>query len=447
MGSVFLYSKGTQRARQARQARLGRKARLACLAGPARLAGRGPQGRGRLTPARFHANFPGDEIPQGPGRTPCSARSSSPCSWPCSPLTSTSTSPSRPDPSVRLALASAVSYGPIVVLATVVFFFLVQFFSGRRFALKVVSPSFLAVAFSLLIVALSLHLLGEPAVTSRRSSTRPTAPWSAPRGSPSLVLAISGAGALYRSRRLGRSPCRWGPISRSSPPGLLLARRTAGPVPLPAAGQRTGRLEARKIGRNVCPHRPRRAEPRFRLPLIAEGKLPNFSWLVDNGSWGRLGTLRPDASAPHPRPLAQDRQAPGQAPPDLPRTLTEPAFRAPRLEVTPRFILFRQMIRLGLLEILPNVPPPAATDLGRIFEANGSSALVVAPPPAETRGDPDPRADKAFGPVFKIDGSETGRLVEAGPQGVHPGLGPRRSGVRREGPPGSRDSSISSSTA
>ncbi len=193
--------------------------------------------------------------------------------------------------------------------------------------------------------------------------------------------------------------------------GLLLLAGLRARFPSPRPGIRTGRLEARKIGRNVCLIGLEGLSLDIVFPLIAEGKLPNFSWLVDNGSWGRLGTLAPTESALLDRSLetgklpAKHRQ--------LSTNAYEPAFRAPRLEVTPRYILFRQMIRLGLLQILPNVPPPAPTDLGRVFEANGSSALVVAPPPAETRGDPDPRADKAFGQVFKMDGSETGRLLEA----------------------------------
>jgi hypothetical protein len=89
----------------------------------------------------------------------------------------------------------------------------------------------------------------------------------------------------------------------------------------------------------------------------------------------------------------------------------EPIFGAPRLEATPRYILFRQMVRLGLLDVLAIDPPAGPMDLGGVFEANGSSALIVTPPPAETRGEADPRAEKDFSQVFKTDGSEPGRLL------------------------------------
>jgi hypothetical protein len=189
---------------------------------------------------------------------------------------------------------------------------------------------------------------------------------------------------------------------------LLAWLRAEFPSPRPGAG--TGRLEARTIDRNVLLVGLEGLSLDIIFPLIAEGKLPNFSWLVDNGSWGRLGTLGPTESALLDRSLetgkfpAKHRQ--------LSVNAYKPIFKAPRLEVTPRYILFRQMIRLGLLKVLPNVPLPGPTDLGHVFEANGSSALIVTPLPAEARGDADPRAEKAFGQVFKTDGSEKGRLLE-----------------------------------
>lgn len=313
-------------------------------------------------------------------------------------------------PFVRLALASAVFYGPIVVLATVAFFFLVQFFFGRRFAVKAVSPSLLAVAFPLLIV-LFLFIFWENLQYFASFFDPAHGALVHAQGIALAVLAISGAGALYASRRFGKKRLPLGAYFALFAAGLFLLAGLRARFPSPQPGVRTGKLEARKIGRNVCLIGLEGLSLDIVFPLIAEGKLPNFSWLVDNGSWGRLGTLAPTESALLDRSLetgklpAKHRQ--------LSTNAYEPAFKAPRLEVTPRYILFRQMIQLGLLQVVPNLPPPGPTDLGRVFEANGSSALVVAPPSAETRGDPDPRADKAFGQVFKMDGSETGRLLEA----------------------------------
>lgn len=312
-------------------------------------------------------------------------------------------------PFVRLALAMAVFYGPIIVLAVVLLFFIVQFFSGRRFAVKPVSPSFLAVAFPPLI-AFFLFLFWEncgyfssffdPAVDTLLRA----------QGIALAVLAVLGAASLYASRRYGKKLLPLGTYFALFAAGMVLLGWLRAEFPSPRPGARTGRLEARTIDRNVLLVGLEGLSLDIIFPLIAEGKLPNFSWLVDNGSWGRLGTLGPTESAILDRSLetgkfpAKHRQ--------LSVTAYEPTFKAPRLEVTPRYILFRQMVRLGLLKVLPSVPPPGPTDLGHVFEANGSSALIVTPLPAEARGDVDPRAEKAFNQVFKTDGSEKGRLLE-----------------------------------
>jgi hypothetical protein len=310
---------------------------------------------------------------------------------------------------VRLALAMAVFYGPIMIPAVVLFFFIVQFFSGRRFAVRVVSPSFLAVAFPLLIVFF-LFIFWENCGYYSSFFEPAAGALLRTQGITLAVLAVLGAAALYASRRYGKKLLPLGAYFALFAAGMVLLAWLRAEFPPPRQSERTGRLEARTIGRNVLLVGLEGLSLDIIFPLIAEGKLPNFSWLVDNGSWGRLGTLAPTESSLLDRSLetgkfpAKHRQ--------LSVSAYEPTFQAPRLEVTPRYILFRQMIRLGLLKVLPNVPPPGPTDLGRVFEANGSSVLIVAPRPAEAHRDADPRAEKAFNQAFKTDGSETGRPLE-----------------------------------
>ncbi len=221
------------------------------------------------------------------------------------------------------------------------------------------------------------------------------------------VLAVLGAAALYASRRYRKKLLPLGAYFAIFAAGMVLLAWLRAEFPFPRPGARTGRLEARTIDRNVLLVGLEGLSLDIIFPLIAEGKLPNFSWLVENGSWGRLGTLAPTES-----PLLDRSLETGKLPAKHRRLSVnayEPIFKGYRLEVTPRYILFRQMTRLGLLKVLPNPPQPGVTDLRRVFEANGSSALVVTPLPAETRGDGDPRAEKAFNQVFKTESSETGR--------------------------------------
>jgi hypothetical protein len=83
-----------------------------------------------------------------------------------------------------------------------------------------------------------------------------------------------------------------------------------------------------------------------------------------------------------------------------------------QLDVTPRFILFRQMVRFGLLKTLPGSPSRAVKDLVFMIEANGSSAFNLDSPVQASREKHDPRAEKAFGLAFKVEPSERNRLLD-----------------------------------
>jgi hypothetical protein len=309
---------------------------------------------------------------------------------------------------LRLALATAVAYGPIVVPAVVAIFFVVQFFSGRKFDVKAVSPSFLAVAFPPLI-ALFLFIFWENLLYFASFFDPAHATLLRAQGTALTALAVLGATALYASRRYGKKLVPLGAYFALFAVGMILLAGLRARFPAPHPGARSGRFEARTIGRKILLVGLEGMSLDIIFPLIAEGKLPNFSWLVDNGGWGRLGTLAPTETFLLERSLETGKR------PAKHRQLSlyayEPVLEAPRLEVTPRYVLFRQMIRLGLLKVLPNVPPPGPADLGRIFEANGSSSLIVAPAPGDAPGDADPRSVRAFNQVFKTDGSETGPLL------------------------------------
>ena len=254
------------------------------------------------------------------------------------------------------------------------------------------------------------------------------------------VLAVLGAAALYASPPLQEEArAARGCISRSSPLGHDPPRRARGPRSRPGgtAAQDGPARGPERSDKNVAPDRARGIEPR----LSSSPSSPKASSRTSPGSWT---TAAGDGSerSPRPRPFsssARSRRAssrPSTA--SSPLNAYEPVFGAARLEVTPRYILFRQMIRLGLAEgPCPTLRRPGAMDLGRIFEANGSSALIVAPlAEPDPRGDADPRSERAFSQVFKIDGPETGPPARDRPQGLRAGLGPRGGGVRRKGPPG-----------
>jgi hypothetical protein len=161
---------------------------------------------------------------------------------------------------VRLALAMAVFYGPIMIPAVVLFFFIVQFFSGRRFAVRVVSPSFLAVAFPLLIVFF-LFIFWENCGYYSSFFEPAAGALLRTQGITLAVLAVLGeeastARSVFRAVR-GRhgSPC--------------LAE---GRVPAPPAKREDGPVGSQDDRAERPARRARRIEPRYHLPSHRRGE-------------------------------------------------------------------------------------------------------------------------------------------------------------------------------
>jgi hypothetical protein len=310
----------------------------------------------------------------------------------------------------RLAIALAVPYGPVIVLFLILLFFIVQFFTGRKFPVKAVSPTFLAASFALLI-ALFLVIFGENLAYFR--SFFDAATYSLLRSQAIVLgaLALLAPAFLYLAGRTKRSALPLAAFFLVFILGTAYAVTRRAAFPLPRKASATGRLEARRTEKNVVLIGLEGLTFDFILPLISEGKLPNISWLVENGSWGRLQTLAPTDSF-----ILDQSVRTGKFPSKHRRISTNSGkmfFGNTRLEATPRFIFFRQMFRLGLFRTIPNDPLPGPMDIGRIVEANGMKALSSSPvegafPPAA-----DPRTDRAFGTAFKVDPAGKNRLLDA----------------------------------
>jgi len=307
----------------------------------------------------------------------------------------------------ELALALALPYGTIVLVTVLSLFFIVQFFTGKRFAIKAISSSFLAVSFALLIIVFLL-ILWENMSYFRSFLDAGTAGRLRAQAIILAALAALAGAALYAARRYKKVF----PLTAYFlvfTLGSVVAVSQRAKYPAGDADARAGRLEARRIDRNVVLVGLDGLSLDFIFPLIAEGKLPNFSWLVENGTWGRLETTSPTESFILNHSLMTGK---------LPAKHRQLSFNSYRLfygkyklDVTPRFILFRQMVRLGLLKALPGSPPRAVKDLAFIIKANGSRALDLDSPVRAAREKPDRRAEKAFGLAFKVEPSERNRLL------------------------------------
>jgi len=306
----------------------------------------------------------------------------------------------------ELVLALALPYGTIVLVTVLLIFFIVQFFTGKRFPVKAISWPFLAVTFSILIVVFLL-ILWENTSYFRSFLDAGTAGRLRTQAVILAALAALAGVALYTARRY-KKVSLLNAYFLVFVLGSALAVSQRAQYPARDTVARAGRLEARRIERNVVLIGLDGLSLDFIFPLIAEGKLPNFSWLVENGSWGKLETTSPTESF-----ILNHSIMTGKLP-SKHRQLSLNSYRLfygkYKLEVTPRFILFRQMVRLGLLKTVAGSPPSAAKDLTFIIEANGSRALDLDSPVRAAPEKSDPRADKAFSLAFKVEPSERNRL-------------------------------------
>ncbi|MHB8093884.1 MAG: alkaline phosphatase family protein [Candidatus Aminicenantales bacterium] len=308
----------------------------------------------------------------------------------------------------ELALALAVPYGPIVILLSVLLFFIVQFFLGRRFPIRAISPSFLSLSFAVLIfVFLFIFWENHRYFLSFFDKTTETLL----RNQVVLLAALGvlAVGAFYVSLRYRKKVLPFAPFFTIFALGMTLVATQRARFPRPGPKTASGRLESRMVDKNIVLIGLEGLSFDFIIPLISEGKLPNFAWLIENGSWGRLRNFSPCESF-----ILNHTLLSGKLPPkhrQLSTTSYRLLFGKSRLDVTPRFILFRQMIRLGLLKAEPRMPAPLTMDLSRILEANGLSTLNPGTSPIPGGATPDLRPEKSFNTFFKREPEDRDRLL------------------------------------
>jgi len=296
-----------------------------------------------------------------------------------------------------LTLYLALFYGLLVCLFCFSTFFIIQFFSGRRAQLAFVSPSFLSLSFSLLILLfllifrinydyffsffdarlkdllqiqmltlLGLAVLGLAAFMSfHRYKKRPLFFWAY------FVLLTLGVVFVFSQRWRYLLPQ---PPSRLSP---LLEKRPEKKITIIG-------LEGSSFD--------------FIIPLISEGKLPNFSWLMDHGSSGRLINFSPN------EPVTLNASFNSGKFPAKHRQLSISRYRLGKMneemEIVPRFMLFKQLVRIGFLRISPFRPASQAKDIWQIFEGNRISYIKKDWPYALENSKPSQKTEKLLANLF-----------------------------------------------
>lgn len=308
----------------------------------------------------------------------------------------------------QLTLFLSFLYGVFITLLCVLFFYVYQFFSGRKRNITFVSPSFLIVSFSSLII---LYLLIFKANRDFFISFfDPQTLYFLDAQPIFLVLfAILAVVFLYSYLSSRRKIFLWTfPVLFAATMSLTVLQRIN--FPQPQKTVKFASLEATKINKKMTIIGLEGLSFDFLIPLINEGKLRNFQQLMDHGSWGKLQSFSPN------EPLMLIHSFNTGKLPSKHRQLSLFTYNflgfKNTLEVVPRYLFFRQLLRTPILSASPNNPPPRTKDIWQIFEDNKTTYLKKDWPFNLEVEEPDQKAETTFNQFFEDLRFETDTIFQ-----------------------------------
>lgn len=290
----------------------------------------------------------------------------------------------------HLTLSLAPVYGLLLAVVLALGFLFGKFLIGHGDRIALISPSFLSLSFPLLIVLfLAIFRTNEryfssffgPEIRARLFTQTILL----------LTLALLGILCFFGFRRMRKALFFWTYfIVLIFGLALVLAQRSRFPLLQERSG--TTPLLGKKTEKRITLVGLDGLSFDFLIPLISLGKLPNFSWLMDNGNSGKLVSFSPT------EPISlQTSLATGKLPAKH-RLISDRHFRLWKMEeeveALPRFILFSQLTRFGFLKITPYRPELRIKDLWRILEGNRVSCLDMSWPRTADGAAPSPRGEK-----------------------------------------------------
>jgi hypothetical protein len=312
-------------------------------------------------------------------------------------------------PRVLLVLSGwmALTYGVLAAVLTTLIALAFRFLTGERRIDGFVSPSFLMMATALQTLA-ALVIIREN--TAYFGAFFSPAVQSHFRIQLIALFAVAVAGLVAHYEYRHHKPRRSIWIAYFALLGAVLGltvyeRLTIAP---PRQARRAGLYRPTETDRRVTLIGIDGLSFDFIQPLVAEGLLPNFAALMENGAWGRVEGFTPNDPFVLRRSLLTGK-TPGHH-----RQISDVRYSLPglprRLEVVPRFILFRQLTKTRLLSIETNTAPGQVKDLWRIAVDAGIEVLNVSA--AAGGGNPEAKPDSSFQVIFQDFASETSRLFE-----------------------------------
>ena len=298
----------------------------------------------------------------------------------------------------QLSLFLFITYGAALSFICFALFFVIQFFAGKKFQIAFISPSFLSISFSL-ILFFFLWLFRNNRGYFRSLLSLDIRNTLSLQSNLLLVLVVFGLVAFYIFHRYRKRAFYFLVYFILFAACLVYIVNQRFMYPMPIKTQKVAHIDAKDIDKRITIIGFEGLSFDFLIPAIDGGKLPNFSWLLDNGCWGRLETLSPN------EPIVFNNSFNSGKRPAKHRMISQftfhPLLVSKPIEVTPRNIFFRQLTKPGLLKVLPNTSSPFVKDIWQILEENDTPFLKRDWPYAFQYPLASPKAVKGFDLYFK----------------------------------------------
>lgn len=283
-------------------------------------------------------------------------------------------------------------------MLSVLFFFILQFILGRSFKIAFISPSFLALGFSLSVCFFLLifraninYFLSFFNSETHALLTRQFLAFG--------FLAVLGFICSYGFHRYKKSVVFLLVYFLLFSGAMYYVYVQRLNFPVLRSPKKVANLEAKRIDKKITIIGLEGLSFDVMIPLINDEKLPNFSWLMEEGSWGKLENFSPAQPA-----ILNSSFNSGKLP-SKHRQISQYYYRVLKneqtFEVTPRFIFFGQLRRSKLLVREQKPLPFYAKDLWKIFEDNKTACIVEDWPYNRRAAAPSQKAETRFNLIFE----------------------------------------------
>ncbi len=192
----------------------------------------------------------------------------------------------------QLTLFLFITYGAAVSLICFALFFVIQFFSGKKFQIAFLSPSYLSISFSFILFLFLVIFRDNRGYFHSLFSLEIENTLKA-QYIVFLLMAIIGLLAFYIYHRYKKKAVTYWIYFILFLASFVYVTNLRLFYPAPIKTKKFAYIDAKDIDKKIIIIGLEGLSFDFLIPSIDDGKLPNFSWLMDNGSWGKLESLSP----------------------------------------------------------------------------------------------------------------------------------------------------------